>query len=179
MAFDILTQADDSTLHWRQPDRLTRLFVLAAEGDRTLGRLEVVEGDTPGIVAETAQGTWRFDNIGSWTPHLRAFVGEEMVATLEVTDKLFNSRATLVDASGQPIAQWVMTRFLAGTVEWQDSEGSTLITFRRGTDEGGTATWFRTQCRVDFTPAGFAHPDRDLLLTMGWHFMVQVGNPII
>jgi hypothetical protein len=30
------------------------------------------------------------------------------------------------------------------------------------------AAWWRTQCRVDFTPAGLAHPKRDLLCCMGW-----------
>jgi hypothetical protein len=32
---------------------------------------------------------------------------------------------------------------------------------------------------VDFTPAGFAHPDRDLLLTIGWYFTVLASNPAI
>lgn len=72
-----------------------------------------------------------------------------------------------------------MTSFLAGTVTWEDAGGSLLITFRRGTDEGGVTSWLRTQCRVDFTPAGFAHPHRDQLLTIGWYFTVLASNPAI
>lgn len=143
IALNTLTQADDSTLHWRQPEAMK----------------------------------WRFDQVGVWKPQMRAFVGEELVATLEVANVWLGNRASLVAPSGQVIARWVMTSFLAGTVEWQDADGALLITFRCGTDKGGVGSWLRTQCRVDFTPAGFAHPDRDLLLTIGWYFTVLASNP--
>jgi hypothetical protein len=145
IALNTLTQADDSTLHWRQPEAMK----------------------------------WRFDQVGVWKPQMRAFVGEELVATLEVANVWLGNRASLVAPSGQVIARWVMTSFLAGTVEWQDADGALLITFRRRTDEGGVDSWLRTQCRVDFTPAGFAHPDRDLLLTIGWYFTVLAADPAI
>lgn len=76
------------------------------------------------------------------------------------------------------IAHWVMTSFRKGRVEWQDATGAPLIAYRLGTDEGGTAAWWRTQCRVDFTPAGYAHADRDLLLTLGWYFALLAADPM-
>lgn len=179
MKFDILTRADDATLHWRQPELLKMRYVLVAEGDRTLGHLDFSPPAGKRIIAETAQGQWQFEQVGSWKPQTRAFVGEELVATLEVANVWLGNRAALVSTSGKVIAQWVMTSYLKGSVEWQDDAGALLIAFRGGTDEGGVATWLRDQCRVDFTPAGFAHPHRDLLLTIGWYFTVLASDPLI
>lgn len=179
MHFDMLTQADDSTLHWRQPDVFKRRFLLAAAGDRTLGHVDFSPPEGKRIVAQTAQGQWQFEQVGSWKPQTRAFVGDALVATFEIANVWLMNRAALMSPSGEVIAQWVMTSFLTGTVEWQDNAGALLMTFRRGTDEGGVASWLRTQCRVDFTPAGFAHPQRDLLLTIGWYFTVLADDPAI
>jgi AcrR family transcriptional regulator len=71
-----------------------------------------------------------------------------------------------------------MTSFWKGRVEWRDATGAPLIAYRLGTDEGGTAAWWRTQCRVDFTPARYAHADRDLLLTLGWYFALLAADPM-
>lgn len=179
MKFETLTQSDDSTLHWRQPDILKLRFILAAEGDRTLGEVDFSPPEGKRIVAQTAQGQWQFELVGNWKPQTRVYVGDALVATFDILNQWMNDRAALMSSSGAVIAQWVMTSYLKGTVEWQDDAGNVLMTFRRGTDEGGVASWLRTQCRVDFTPAGFAHPERDLLLTLGWSFTVMVGNPVI
>ena len=179
IALNTLTQADDSTLHWRQPEAMKWRFVLAAEGGRSFGMLDFTSWTGNKVAAETAHTQWRFDQVGVWKPQMRAFVGEELVATFEVANVWLGNRASLVAPSGQVIARWVMTSFLAGTVEWQDADGALLITFRCGTDKGGVGSWLRTQCRVDFTPAGFAHPDRDLLLTIGWYFTVLEADPAI
>lgn len=179
MTYATLLPHDDASLHWRQPEALKWRFVLAAAGDRVLGLLEFCSRTASDFTAETAGGRWRFERVGAWTPKIRALVSDDVVATLEVSNAWLNNRAALNAPDGRVIAQWVMTSYLKGLVEWQDADGAPLITFRKGTDEGGAASWWRTQCRVDFTPAGFAHPDRDLLLTIGWYFTVLAGDPLL
>jgi hypothetical protein len=179
MTYPPILPSDDASLHWRQPDASKFRFDLTAAGDRTLGHVEITSWKMNLVMAETAAGVWRFEHVGLWSPKVRALVDDVEVATLEVKNAWLGNRASLVAPDGHVIGQWVTAMFAMGSAEWQDAEGQTLIAFRSGTDEGGMATWWRTQCRVDFTAAGFAHPDRDLMLTIGWYFTVIASNPAI
>jgi len=115
---------------------------------------------------------WDFRSEGLWRPPMLVIQGSTEVASLRVEHPWTSTRAILRISGGRPIASWVMTSLLRGDVSWQAEDGAPLVVFRRGTDEGGIAGWWRTQCRVDLSPAGFAHPDRDLLLCLGWRFTV-------
>lgn len=180
MPFDTLTPADDATLHWRQPGALGTALVLVAAGDRTFARLATDAARVGHARAESASGAWTFEQQGFWTPSIvvrRADDGAE-VARLDVRSAWTMKHADLAGAEGA-IARWEMTSFLKGIVTWQGADGTPLVTFRRGTDEGGVASWFRTQCRVDLTPEGFAHPHRDLLLCLGWFLGASAMEPAI
>jgi hypothetical protein len=179
MTFDLLTPDDDATLHWRQPDATAWHFLLQAAGGRTLGRLSMDAWSGSKGSAATAGGAWHFRSEGFWRPRMVVQAGDADVATLQMDNPWIGTRAALVAGDGHPIATWVMASVLGGDVSWQDAEGAPLITFRRGTDEGGRSGWWRTQCRVDFTPAGFADPERDLLLCLGWHFSVLAAYPAL
>lgn len=179
MTWAQLTPADDASLHWRQPNPLAYEHVLVAEGGRRFARI-TVDAQGRRARAESANGAWQFEQLGFWTPSIAALDGvtEREVARLDVRSAWTMNKADLSSAEG-PIATWEMTSFLRGTVVWQDVHGAPLVTFRRGADEGGMASWFRTQCRVDFTEAGFAHPHRDLLLCLGWYLGMSASSPAV
>jgi hypothetical protein len=178
MAFLPLLPADDATLHWRQPKATRYGWQLEAAEDRVLGELEFASTWSEAkATAATATGRWQFEWVGRWKPKAVVRADNVVVASLEIVNTWLFNRAALVAPDGRPIAQWDMTSFLGGTAEWQDDSGARLITYRHGTDEGGPGAWWRTQCRVDFTPAGFAHSDRDQLLTLGWYVAVIAGDP--
>jgi hypothetical protein len=180
MTWDQLTPADDATLHWRQPGILSTEFVLVAAGDRRFARIVADPLHARRARAESATGAWRFEQVGFWTPSIvvRDGTADVEVARLDVRSAWTMNAADLSGADGA-IATWEMTSFLQGIVVWHDGHGAPLVTFRRGTDEGGMASWFRTQCRVDLSAAGFAHPQRDLLLCLGWYLGGSVTEPAI
>jgi len=178
MSCESLSPTDDATLHWRQPSIVSSRWLMAAADDRTLGQLEFTSPWSGSkAAAETANGRWQYEHVGLWKPKVIARVNDINVASLEIANSWLYNRAALVAPDGRVIARWETSSFVTGKVEWQDDAGAPLIEYRRGTDEGGAASWWRTQCRVDFTAAGFAHADRDLLLTIGWYFTVLAGDP--
>ncbi|MCU0636135.1 MAG: hypothetical protein MUE41_14805, partial [Gemmatimonadaceae bacterium] len=172
MTFIPLTRDHDATLHWRQPDSMRYRWVLAAAPDQHIGALDYTNWSGGAARGETATGTWAFEHAGVWRPRIIARVGEAEIARLEVTNAWLQNRASLVAPDGRQIAEWEMTSFLRGEVQWLAEDGARLITFRGGTDDAGISSWWRTECRVDFTPGGFAHPQRDLLLCIGWYLAV-------
>jgi hypothetical protein len=174
-----LTRADDATLHWRQPSAWHHRFLLAAANGREFATLDIESSWTTHARALTAEGAWVLRSVGTWHPRVVVSLDgqDDPIATFEITNVWLGNRAEL--RSGERvIAVWEMTSLLRGNVRWTDASGAPLIEFRAGTDEGGVFSW-RTECRVDFTDAGFAHADRDLLVCLGWYFTVLSQNPAI
>lgn len=175
MAFDTLLRSDDATLHWRQPSLWQFRFVLAAEGGREFASVDWrITWRSEGR-ALSGDGAWTFDHEGFWKPRVlvRADGQPDPVATVDVLDVWLQNCAEL-RRGAELVATWQLASYLRGIVHWFDADGQPLITFRSGTDEGGAVNWVRSQCRVDLTDAGFAHPDRDLLLCLGWYLTVAM-----
>lgn len=176
MALESLLRSDDATLHWRQPSAWQYRFVLAAEGGREFASVDWHRSWRSEGRALSAGGAWTFDHEGFWKPRVlvRADDRPEPVAEVEITNVWLQNRAEL-RRGDDLLAVWEVTSFLRGIVQWLDADGQPLVTFRSGTDEGGAASWVRTQCRVDLSDAGFARPDRDLLLCLGWYLTVGLA----
>jgi hypothetical protein len=177
MPLHTLTREDDATLHWRQPSSWQFRFLLVADGDREFATVDWRSSWRSEGRAVMGERAWTFDHEGFWKPRVlvRDDAHAQPVAALEITNAVLQNRAEL--RRGETLlAEWRLETFTFGRVVWRDAKGEPLITFRSGTDEGGPSSWLRTQCRVDFTDAGFAHPERDLLVCLGWYLTVSVSQ---
>jgi hypothetical protein len=178
MTFSPLSPDADRTLHWRQPTAAGQRWVLASEGAEH-GALWLDAESGTSFLAATATGQWRLRSSAGWKRviTIHSMERDDLLASLTMTTVLPRTRAVLTDASGTSIGEWHHASFLKGVSEWRSGAGTLWQTYRSGVDEGGVAAWWRNQCRVDFTPEGFAHAQRDLMCCAGWLLAMAVASP--
>lgn len=173
MSLATLSPADDATLHWRQPDLMKFAFELASSPTRVFASLHSMKWTGTLMEAQSATGHWTFKQVGAWTPRIAIRnAGEDAeLGALTISNIWLSNKADL-RLGTDVVARWEEPSLWRRDVLWVTADGSPLITYRAGVDASSFADWFKTQCRVDLTPAGMAHPHRDLLLCVGWYLVV-------
>jgi hypothetical protein len=180
MTYRPLAREADATLHWRQPKPLAYRWVLASDDAEFGAMWSDAKWTGNPVLLETAVGRWRLvsEGLARWSVVAYPAEGNEELLSLVMTNMWLGNRAEFRGPDGV-VAVWEYTSFWKGIAEVRSVNDTLLQTFRSGVDEGGVAAWWRSQCRVDFTEEGFAHPQRDLLCGMGWLLTSFAMNPAI
>lgn len=175
--FELLAADDLPSLEWRMPEWVGHDWILVSAARcfarlRCLGERDwkvIVESAT-GVVALDLEPTWRDPTLAVRSRDARL---EHARLLLDRGFRAYNG-ADLTTADGTT-ARWELSSVLFGTrAHWRDSSGSLLIEYRGGsTAPFSIGKLLRTECRVRVTPAGFAHPQRDVMLWTGWYLALR------
>jgi hypothetical protein len=165
-----LTRALSMHPEWVQPKTFERKFELRL-GDLIFARIDFQKMTGSLAVAECDSDRWTFKRVGFFNPRVTIRQEGTEVDRGIYTPKWSGASGTLQMADGTSY-QWRSANFWATRMEWSDSTGKALVTFRSGVDNSKFSDVFKTQATLEFSPEARPASELPLLVLLGWYLVI-------
>lgn len=153
-----------------QPKAMERSFALRA-GDELVGTLEFRSSFGSLALARTAEASWTFKRVGSFSPRATARLEGSERDLVVYTPRWLGQSGEIALESGERL-RFASTGFWGTRFALSDAAGTTLATFGPEPEAHRFTDLFRAQAIVGVDPAASARPDLGLLLLFGWYLVV-------
>lgn len=153
-----------------QPKAMERSFELRA-GDELAGTLEFRSSRGSLALARTAEASWTFKRVGSFSPRATARLEGSERDLVVYTPRWIGQSGEIALESGERL-RIAPAGFWGTCFVLSDATGQTLATFGPEPEAHRFSDHFRTQAIVSVDPAASARPDLGLLLLFGWYLVV-------
>jgi hypothetical protein len=164
-----LSEATAGGLYWVQPERFARWFEL-----RTEGQLVATLGweTSCGTLArgEAASGSWTLKRVGFLNPRVTVRESGSEVDLATFWPRWMGD-GTLEFAYGKAF-RWQSTNFWATDWMFTATDGTPLVAFKEGSEEGGLSNLFKMQSLVEIQAQALELVELPLLILVGWYLMI-------
>ena len=157
-------------LAFLQPRAMERSFELRA-GEELVGTLAFRSSFGSLALARTAESSWTFKRVGSFSPRATAR-REGSEHDLAVYTPRWTGQAGEIALDGGERLRFAATGFWGTRFALSGAAGQTLATFGPEPETHRFSDLFRAQAIVSVDPAASARPDLGLLLLFGWYLVV-------
>ena len=153
-----------------QPKAMERSFELRA-GEELAGTLEFRSSFGSLALARTAEASWTFKRVGSFSPRATARREGSERDLVVYTPRWLGQSGEIALEGGEHL-RFAATGFWGTRFTLSDAAGQTLATFGPEPEAHRLSDLFRAQAVVGVDPAASSRPDLGLLLLFGWYLVV-------
>lgn len=156
--------------HWVQPKLSHRNFELRA-GDLLFATLEFQSAWGSLATAICSDGNWSFKRVGFFNPRVTVRSAGQETDLAVYRPKWTGTEGELAFLSGQHF-HWKAANFWATQYAFVMPDGSPILTFKPGVEEGHLSDFFKYQARVEIEPGVIRIPELPVLALLGWYLMI-------
>lgn len=157
-------------LEWVQLKAMERRFELRA-GEETLGSLEFQSAFGSLAVADCGTERWTFKRVGFFRPRVTIRREGEQQDLAVYRPKWSGSEGVLEISSGRTYT-WQTANFWATRYVLAGEDGQALVSYQSGLDDNQIKDLFKSQARVEISPAAARLPELPLLVCAGWYLIL-------
>src|SRR5512133_973999 len=155
---------------WVQPKTFKNRFELRS-GELLFATLNFESAFNTLATGTAADGMWMFKRVGFFNLHVIIQKSGEAAEVGDFRPKWTGTEGQLRMANGAQFT-WKSTNFWATQYAFLSADGTQLIGFKSGIEDGGVSDWFKTQAQVKIQPAANGLNELSLLVLLGWYLTI-------
>lgn len=155
---------------WVQPKTFKNRFELRS-GELLFATLDFESAFKTLATGTAVDGKWLFNRVGFFNMHVIIQNSGEAAEIGGYRPRWTGTEGQIRMANGAQFT-WKSTNFWATRYVIQSADGTPLIYFESGIEDGGVSDWFKTQAQVKIQPAAGRLNELSLLVLLGWYLII-------